>query len=401
ATIVGKDGLERSYDLTLQGKDGCRLQLSTADGQYKATVAQVDPVDGQDLILSISADMQQRAYYLMASEVESSQTGVSIVMDGQTGFVEAMVSWPGYDPNAFTGGISATEYEELTREDGQLPLFSRATMGLYPPGSLFKPFTIVPALEEGVISKNTVFPYEVHGNQWQPDDDAWVWPPITRNEKPDGPLDLDTALRFSDNIYFGWVAMRLGEEKFMDYMEKIGIGERMPFDISTAKSNLINDGTEINRKLLTDMSFGQGEVLVTPIQIASYYTAFQNEGDVMQPQMVKEIRANVDGDYTAVETREPTVYKEDIMEPYTLTTVVRSLKNVVLSGTAQSLEMDERTLAAKTGTALKGAEKDQKIAWIVGWWEDHEDCRLALVMIDGPRGVTDHRHRIARALLKP
>lgn len=402
ATQVGKEGLEKTYDLTLQGRDGYRLQLSTADGQYKATVAQKAAQDGSDLILSIDSDLQQRAYYQLASEIDARQTGAAVVMDGSNSFVQALVNWPCYDPNLFIGGISAEDYAALTDENGRLPLFSRATMGLYPPGSLFKPFTIVPALEAGVVNANTVFPYTIKNNQWQPGDSAWVWPPITRNEEADGPLNLAMAMKKSDNIYFGWVALLLGEEKFMAYMEKMGVGEKLPFDLATAKSNLLNQNTEMNRKLLTDMSFGQGEVLITPIQMVTLYTAYVNGGDAYAPQLVREIRAAENGDYKTVETREPQVYKAGLISQKSIDTIMPTLEEVVESGTARALRISGRKLAAKTGTALKGGEKTEKISWIISWWrqtEAEEDPRIVMVVVDSPRELSDSKLQIARSLL--
>lgn len=152
----------------------------------------------------------------------------------------------------------------------------------YPPGSLLKPFTIVPSLENGVVDANSVFPYEVTGNSWKPDG-VWYWDRVTRNESPDGPVNLEMAFRFSDNIYFSWATLNLGQEKFLEYMNRIGIDTAVPFDLPTAKGNLINEGTEINRKLVSDMSFGHGEILLTPIQAASMYTVFQNNGDMLAP----------------------------------------------------------------------------------------------------------------------
>ena len=168
ATLVGKDGLEKTYDEVLQGKDGYRVQLSTKDGQFKSVICEQPAENGQDLHLSVSSKLQQKAYYQMASTFQKEQTGTSIVLNAKTGFVEAMVSFPCYDPNLFTGGISKEDYAALTSEESNQPLYPRATMGLYPPGSLFKPFSIVPALEKGVITKDSVFPYKIVDNKWAP-----------------------------------------------------------------------------------------------------------------------------------------------------------------------------------------------------------------------------------------
>ncbi len=407
ATQIGKAGLEKAYDEILQGKDGYRVQISSADGQYKSTVCEKAPVNGQDLILSINSKTQQKAYYLLASNVKKQQTGVAIVMNAKTGFVEAMVSTPSYDPNLFTAGISDKDYQALISKDSKQPLVSRATTGLYPPGSLFKPFTIAPSLEKGIVTRNTVFPYTVKNNQWVPPGETWTWPPITRNEEPDGPLNLDMAMKHSDNIYFSWAALKLGEENFLAYMQEIGIGETIPFDIETAKSNLLNKPENMNRKMLSDMSFGQGEILVTPIQMAAMYTAFQNNGDILAPKMVTSINQTEGDQYKVIKKTDTETYKSGVMSTKTINTLIPALKDVVESGTARSIQISGLTLAAKTGTALKGKDNSERTSWVAAWWQGMKDSRLTLVLIDGPRydsagNLTEERKfSIAHELLKP
>ena len=138
-------------------------------------------------------------------------------------------------------------------------------------------------MENGIVNASTVFPYAVSNNSWKPDG-VWYWDKVTRNETPDGPLDLEMAFRFSDNIYFSWATLNLGQEKFLEYMNRIGLKEAVPFDLPTAKANLINEGTEINRKLVSDMSFGHGEIVLSPIQAAAMYTVFENGGDMLTPK---------------------------------------------------------------------------------------------------------------------
>ena len=400
AELVGKVGIEAEYDNALQPQSGYIYRLYSADGAYLRTLYEKPAVNGADIFLTINHDMQQKAYYLLASELKSDQTGVNIVMDPTTGFVQAMVSMPSYDPNIFSFPVSDADYAELNDPTSKQPLYNRATSGLYPPGSIIKPFTVTPALENGIVTRYTVFPYEVKNNEWKPDG-VWYWEPVTRNEAPDAPLDLDTAIRFSDNIYFSWVTLKMGDELFMNYMEKIGIGKAVPFDLPTSVSNLLNDSTELNRKMLSDLSFGHGEMLVTPIQAASMYTVFQNNGDILTPKLVSKICR-----YDSLDTEEVLyeaereVYISGAITQETVDTLTYSLKRVVTSGTAQSLQTNGLTLAAKTGTALKGDDQSKRIAWIAAWYQDMDDDRLVLVMIEGPRTQSDRRHAIARELLQ-
>ena len=402
ATLVGKTGIELQYDEYLQPKDGLKINMYTEDGQYHSTIYEEPAETGADIFLTLSHDLQQRAYYAMSSNIGENQTGIAIVMDPTNAFVQAMISYPSFDANIFSFPVSDEEYAALNSEEAGAPLFPKATLGLYPPGSLLKPFTITPSLENGVVDADTVFPYTVTGNAWKPDG-VWYWDKVTRNETPDGPVDLEMAFRFSDNIYFSWATLNLGQEKFLEYMNRIGLKEAVPFDLPTAQANLINEGTEINRKLISDMAFGHGEILVTPIQAAAMYTVFQNGGDMLAPKLVESIRKYSDGlHYETLYAAEREVYIEGIMTQETVDTLIPCLRAVVRSGTAQSIQIKDLPLAAKTGTALRGVEQSEKVSWLAAWWQGaQQGNRLVVTMIDSPRGQDDYKHAITKELLRP
>ena len=398
--IIGKTGIEARYDSLLQPKNGFAYRLYNPDGQFVRTLYEQAAVNGADIILTIDHTLQQEGYYLMSSQLSKKQTGVSIVMDPVSGYVKEQISLPSFDPNIFSFPISDAEYEQLTNEESLAPLVNRVTQGLYPPGSTIKPFTVTPALENGIVERYSIFPYKIKNNQWIPSG-TWYWDPVTRNETPDADLHLDTAIRFSDNIYFSWVALQMGGDMFMDYMKKIGIGETVPFDIGVAKSNLINEGTDFNRKMLSDMSFGHGELLLSPIQIASMYSVFRNSGNMVVPRLVEKIsKYDSEGNEDVLYQATKEYWKTNVMQTDTIDLLTYSLKRVVTNGTAKALKTEGLTLAAKTGTALKGDNKKQKIAWVCTWYQDMDEERLVVVMVDGPRSSNDHRHDIAKVLLR-
>lgn len=399
AELIGKVGVEAEYDSFLQPQNGYTYRLYTADGSFVRTLFEQPAVNGADIFLTVEHTMQQKAFCLLASELNN-QAGASIVMDPTTGFVQAMVSYPSYDPNLFSFPISDSEYAALTDAKSKQPLYNRATSGLYPPGSTIKPFTATPALENGIVTRYSVFPYQVKNNEWTPDG-VWYWDPVTRNETPDADLDLDTAIRFSDNIYFSWITLKMGEELFMSYMERIGIGKAVPFDLPTSTSNLLNDSTELNRKMLSDLSFGHGEMLVTPIQLASMYTALQNGGDMLTPKLVGKIcRYDAQSAEEVLYQAEREVYIQGAMKQETIDALIYSLRRVVTSGSAQSLQTKGLTLAAKTGTALKGNDKTQRIAWLTAWYQDMAEHRLTVVVTERSENQKDRRHAITKALLQ-
>lgn len=400
---VGKAGLELQYDDYLQGQDGYQIRLYSSDGQFKQVLYEKPASDGCDLYLSIDSKMQNKAYYLMASHIGDQQTGVVITLDGSSGFLTSMVSFPSYDPNLFNFPLTDAEYKQHFTDPAKMqPLYSRATQGLYPPGSLMKPFTAVPALESGSITADTVFPYQdqIVDNAWTPEN--WHWEPVKRNEETKGPMNLTSCLSSSDNIFFSWLALeKIGQDAFIEYLKKLGFGESIPFDIPTAKSNLINENREIEGVLISDMGFGQGELLLTPVQIAAMYTVFHCNGDIMSPKLVKTIKKyDEEGNYVTVESFEPEVWKKSVIGSDALATLSSSLRQVVESGTAKSIQIEGITLAAKTGTALKGDDKTKESSWISAWYQGMTEDRLAMVMVDGPRREGRFKFQIAKELLK-
>lgn len=398
ASIMGKDGLEKSYNTALLAKDGYRIQLTDSDLRVKSTLFEQAAQDGSDLRLTIDSSLQQRAYYLLAQNLEADQTGVVLVLDTGAGAVEASVSYPSYDANTFATGISQEDYEALLEGESNQPLYARATLGLYPPGSVIKPFTAAAALESGTINQNAVFPYTITNNTWTPDLSDWYYPPVTRSTPSDPPLTLTKAIVNSDNIYFAWLGLKMGEETFLDYLKRIGFGEALDYDIATSTSSMLNKDSEMNIKLLSDMAFGHGELLVTPLQVASMYTAFENDGDMLLPYLVRSV---VGSDGSVLASNERTVYKEQAIQSSTLSVLNPILRKVVQEGTAKSVQVDGVTIAAKTGTALKGSEKTQEISWIAAWWQGMSEDRLVVVMIEGPRGEGTDKFSIAKALLTP
>ncbi len=224
-------------------------------------------------------------------------------------------------------------------------------------------------MENGIVNASTVFPYAVSNNSWKPDG-VWYWDKVTRNETPDGPLDLEMAFRFSDNIYFSWATLNLGQEKFLEYMNRIGLKEAVPFDLPTAKANLINEGTEINRKLVSDMSFGHGEIVLSQSRRRPCTRCLKTAAICSPQKLVQSIRKYSDGlHYETLYTAEREVYLTGLMKQETIDTLIPCLRAVVKTGTAQSIQIKDLPLAAKTGTALKGAEKTEKVSWLAAWWQ--------------------------------
>jgi hypothetical protein len=158
-------------------------------------------------------------------------------------------------------GLSKDYSNYLNNKDSHQPLFSRATQGQYPPGSVIKPFAATAALESGAITTDTVFDGQIAENKWLPDEEGWIWPAITRVSDSGTPLKLENAIVNSDNIFFAYIALKMGEETYLNYLERIGFKTSVPFDLPVRSANLINSTTKMDRGWLAVMGYGQGELL--------------------------------------------------------------------------------------------------------------------------------------------
>lgn len=384
SSVYGKEGLESAYNETLLGKDGFRIVVRSAEGEQLRVLYEELPTDGETLETTLDSSLQEVTYYAMVDHLTENQTGVAISLDPSTGAVKSFVSFPSVNANIFSASLSDAEYEALTDKENGLPLFNRGTLGLYPPGSLLKPFLGGYALDHDIVSANTEFPYAIEGNKWKPEN--WHWPAITRNTNSGTPLVLKNALSKSDNIYFAWLGLKIGYNELSTYLEQLGFGTKQPFDLPVSKSNLINKDTEVTPVMLTDMSIGHGELLCTPIQIASLYTAFSNDGDVLTPHLT--------------EKAERTVQYEDVFSSYALAKVQPGLREAVTDGTARAANVSDMTLYAKTGTAIKKENTEERISWVCIWGEHNGESLLTLVMIDGPNGEDGVKNTIAKNIME-
>ncbi len=395
-SVWGKEGIEKAYNEDMLSKNGYAYQLRKDNYEIKRTLYSSNAVNGKDIILTIDSRLQEKAYELVSNELDDDQAAAVVVLNGTTGAVLAKVSGPSYDPNLFSFGISSDDYNALL-EDDLAPLYNRVTQGLYPPGSTIKPFTAVAAVDNNICNFYTEFPYTIVDNSWTPEN--WHWLPINRDEYVEAPITMYKAMVKSDNIYFAWLGLEMGYDALSSYFTKIGIGESVTFDLPTVKSNLINENAERNGTMLADMSFGHGQLLVTPLQLASMYTAFQNDGDILNPYLVYAYGQQSGDDYTTTAVGERSVWKEDVVSPSYIQYLDQMFEGVVEEGTASLLKSKDTTIYAKTGTAIKGDDKDKRISWVVAWTPNSEDNRIVVVAIETPPLKGNVKFTIAKPLL--
>lgn len=399
-SYIGKTGLELSCEDELRGTDGYEVYVSGENGKINI-IPTVKAVDGNDLWLTIDARDQQAAYDLLSGYLMDEQGGSIIQIDPQTGAVQVMVSYPSADPNAFVIGVSSEYYNYLLSDTAYQPLFNRCITGRYPPGSIVKPFTALAAMEGGAITKNSVFPYSISDNKWRPDRTDWVYPAITRVKNRGDSCNLYNSIIYSDNIYFAWAAMELGQEKFFEFFEnKLGWGESVPFELSVARAQIKKEKTEFNIKYLADSGYGQGEMLITPLQAALLYCSLSNDDGAMYRPYVIEKRCNGEGNkYVVRQSAGPALWMNADYDPGVRGAIEQALSDVTTVGTASSLRPPFE-MAGKTGTAEIGSEKDREIGWLAVYKNEAPKNTVLVVTLDTPEGYSEVKLQIARYLLR-
>ena len=347
-SLIGKSGLELAYEDTLRGVDGTRIYIINQDGEEKLELKKQDKKDGEDVKLTIDSALQQNIYNQMQND-----KGFFVVMEPQTGDLLALVSTPTFDSNDFVVGLTTEQWNNLNNDESQ-PLYNRFIQK-YCPGSTFKPVTGAIGLTLGTIDPNEDLGYS--GTSWQKDS-SWGNYNITTLTAYNGPKNLMNAIMYSDNIYFAQSVLKMGAENFTSSLDKLGFNEQLEFPISLAKSQYAsNNGTTIEGETkLADSGYGQGDILVNPIHMASIYSAFANEGNMIKPRI--EYKETEVGD----------VLKENAITKDAAETIKNDLIQVVENGTAKDMKMEGATIAGKTGTAeLKTSSEDTE-SGTLGWF---------------------------------
>lgn len=407
-SLVGSAGLERAYESTLRGTDGKEIVIYTALGARRKSVALIAPKPGLDLTLTIDPKLQRLAEEGIAMlDTSDGAVGSAVVaINVETGAVLASASGPSLDANLFSYPMPNARWEALNDPKENYPLVNRVTQSTLPPGSVFKSFTAATAIEHG-YGLYTTFPYadKISERSWKPS--GWIYPPIVRWQDYEGEMNMVTGLIHSDNIYYGWLAMRLGPDVMRDLSETLALSEPFTYDLPVAKGQLEGKGDiASHEKLLADSGYGQGEVLVTPLQLASLFGVFANGGIQVQPYLVAETSLCENGISTPVDTFESTGSRR-VFEATTVGSLQDALRRVVTEGTGTGLNVSGHSFCAKTGTAqiITDAEDDdvvtrtRNIGWLCTY--DRNDPEIVyLVMVDGTSEQADQKSKLIRHLLE-
>lgn len=334
SSVIGKRGLEELLEEQLRGKDGYTIYI---DREEPAVIAETEPEDGQSVTLMVDADLQKTAYTNMKGVA-----GTFSAVQPETGDVLALVSSPSFDPNDFILGMSAENYKKL-EENAKQPLLNRFA-ATFSPGSSIKPLIAMIGLNAGTLDPSKTI--DISGLKWSKGEE-WGNASITRVTDPKRPVDLEAALQYSDNIYFAQTALAIGEDKLISGLKDLGVGEeKFPLEYPIRASQISNDGKLTSSKLLADTGYGQGEVLMSLVHLASLYGGIVQDGTLMKPRLF--------------ETTEAAVWKESITSSDNAALLKKDMRKVVTDGTATAAKSDQFALAGKTGTAELKKSQDEK-----------------------------------------
>ena len=288
-STVGKTGLEKYYEDILRGENGQQVLQVDASGnnlEFFKHNLQVAPKNGDDLILTIDNDLQ--AY--VSSIFPKNKKGSIVVMDIETGGILAYISKPDFDPNLFTGGISTKDWNELISNTDK-PMLDRVIHGTYPPGSVYKPIMATLGLDEHEIDPKTKLA-KCDGGMWFGNRYFKCW-----LEKGHGRLAVENAMKYSCDVFFYDLSTRFSLEQLNRYTKQNYLSTRTEIDLPgerrgffpSRKWYIDNYGKYVGilgHKV--NLSIGQGEILVTPLQICAYYAALGNNGVWKQPHLLEK-----------------------------------------------------------------------------------------------------------------
>ncbi len=372
---IGKKGVEKAFDEPLIGKPGVKHVEVNVKGQVVRDLTREPSVPGENLYLSLSLPLQQFIYERLAKEKSAS----AVVMDAWTGEVLALVSYPGFDPNKFSQGISQKDWNELLHNPHK-PLINKAVAGVYPPGSTFKMMTGLAGLEQGVVNASTTFycPGAFHlGNHR-----FHCW-----KREGHGAMNVQTALEQSCDVYFYNVANRIGIDPIADMCRRFGLGEPTGIPIPGEAGGLIPSDAWKRRQYgipwqkgdSINASIGQGYVLTTPLQLAVMTARLVNGGYAVTPGLLRaEHRAGHEG------------WKEVPVSRQHLATVVEGMRRVTMNprGTAYWKRITEpgMEMGGKTGTA-QVARLEKSRGSNVPWHYQHHALFVGYAPIHAPRYV--------------
>lgn len=381
---IGKTGLEKTWEKELRGTPGVKEIEVSATGKEQSIVSQTPDVPGNDLTLSIDSAAQQKLEEIMANQLTklNRTKGVGIVMNPNNGEIVASVSLPAFDNNTFARGVTSEEYQALEGSPDK-PLFNRIVSGEYPSGSTIKPIIAGAALQEGIINSQTAFSSTggLRVGQWSFPD----W-----KAGGHGMTNVTKAIAESVNTFFYYIGggyadfSGLGIDRMVSYLQKFMLGRPLGIDLPTEATGFVptkawKEQVKKESWYIGDtyhVAIGQGDLIVTPLQVAAYTMYFANGGTIYKPHLVKEVKTP-EGE--VVRKVQGEVLAKDIISENNTNIIREGMHQTAVSGSARSLSALPVSSAGKTGTAQWSTKKDYH-AWFTGF-APYENPELVITIL--------------------
>ncbi len=392
----GRDGLEQTFNTMLTGQHGEYKLTFDKDGRKTSEKIVTPPIPGYTVVTTIDIHLQDLAERALDAKAKR---GAIVVMDPSTGDILAMASWPTYDPNSFIPSISTEKFKQL-QDDPDIPLLPRAFRSSYPPGSVFKVPVGIAALESGAVRPDDTFqcvPALQVGNvtfrNWK--------------KKDSGSLNFVEAFTESCDTWFYQAGIKMGSDPIIEWATRMGFGAKAGIPLRGEVEGRIPNNEYMKathgRKILNgdiaNMSIGQGDIEVTPLQMAQAMAIVGNGGTFLQARLVQQVQTLDNEIVTAYQVRE----KRSInASPNTIALLHEAMKDVVNSpaGTAHQAGLDNVTVAGKTGTAQWGPKKRERTAaWFAGFVPAAQPQFAFAALYEGDVGADVHGGSSAAPLI--
>jgi len=368
---IGKTGIENFWENKMKGFNGKKQIEVDALGKEKKIINQEAGQDGHNLVLSIDIELQKKIEESVGAALKKLglTKACAIALDPNNGEILAMVSLPSYNNNDFSVGLTREQYEKIASHP-DLPLFNRCIAGEYPSGSVIKPVVAAAALEENVINENTSF-LSAGGLRI----DQWFFPDWKAGGH--GITNVRRAIAESVNTFFYYIGggyqdfTGLGLDRMVRYEKLFGLNAQTGVDLSGETNGFLpSKDWKLSAKgekwYIGDtyhMAIGQGDILVTPLQVAGYTAVFANGGSLYRPHLVKQVLNNQD---ELVSETENKPIRSNIVSDKNIEIVRQGMRQTVTAGSAQSLQAVPVPVAGKTGTAQWSSVKGNH-AWFTGF----------------------------------
>ncbi len=391
ADEMGKIGIERVYETELRGTVGEEISEVDAFGHRQTALREIASIDGREMRLTLDSRLQLVAEQALKTQLARAQAtrGAIVALDPRDGSVLALVSWPGYDNNFFSGNVSSTVYRALA-DDPDEPLFARALAGMYPSGSTIKIVISAAALAEKIITPVTSV-LSVGGIHVGP----WFFPDWKAGGH--GVTNVRKAIAWSVNTFFYYIGggyesfVGLGSDRLGGWMRRFGLGSKTGIDLTSEAAGFVpskewKQSVKGEPWFLGDtynLSIGQGDLLVTPLQVAVYSAALANGGTLVRPHVL-ESSMNVASGERAGPTFTPRA--TGLASTEAIGTVRLGMRDAVVYGSARLLNTLPFEVAGKTGTAQWSATKNTH-AWFTGLAPfDAPEIVVAVLIEEGGEG---------------